>query len=211
MRLFVLSHRQDLLDAVPNQLCFYKVNLSRLRLGRYQNNLLGEGRALLYDLDDNDAEYLGFINARWDYKYPNLQTRLTNLDNTVWPQLEATRVLAPWTTGTSYWGNDWYNQAIEVHPSMAGLLTELASYTGLSLKTDRSSLWANDFICYRDVWHDWRQFWRRCFSHFHNRYGFLLPYRSENMDVSRMPAYFYERVTTLYFANRNDLQVVQLV
>jgi len=211
LRLFVLSHRQDLLDAVSDQPCFHKVNLARLPLGRYQSNLLGEGRAVLYDIDIgvDDADYFGLVNARWDDKYPNLQTRLANLNNMAQPQLAASQVLTPWATDSDE-ASDWYYWTTYFHPSMADLLDELAAFSGLSLRTGRVSLWANDFICQRDVWYSWRQFWRRCFTHFHGRYGFLLPYRSEDMDVARLPAYFYERVTTLYFANRADLHVIQL-
>lgn len=216
IKLFVLSNRRDLLESVPEpraaDVTHQKVYLHDLPLGRLQSNMLGEGRAILHDLDYGDADYVGLANARWDHKYDKLGTRLGNLGEIALEMARPHVVLAPWPTNADWlnYGPDWPGLTVAVHPSMANMLQELYDFTGMPLNTGLVSFWANDFICRREVFESWREHWRRCFNHFHGRYGFLLPYRAENMDVRRLPAYFYERVTTHYFANRVDLEVVRV-
>lgn len=203
LRIFILSHRQDLLDAAPTGKAIRKVDLNTVVEGTFSNNLIGEGRAFLADHDTGYAHYLGFANARWNNKYPHLRTKLEDLSRIAHNMCLPNRVLVAWGS------TDWYTHTLQVHPTMDPLLREMAALTGANL-IDAPTCWAHDFICHRDVWYDWLHYWRKCFGYFHRKYGFMPPMDSTGMDVCRLPAYLYERVSALYFANRPDLEIVQL-
>lgn len=212
LRLFVLYHRQKMLNDVKDNPCFVKINLSKIALGPLASNMLGEGRAFLTDLDVGDAEYVGFANARWDAKYVNLKTRLSKLPAYAADNVRPDVVLAPWATHCKWLniGNNWYGFTLALHGTMKKLLDELKDVTGLDFDTDRPSLWANDFICHRLVFFDFLEHWRKCVQHFFGRYGHLLPFSTWGVDTSRYSAYFYERCGTIFWANRKDLTVHQI-
>lgn len=216
LTLFILYHAEAMLRAVPPLSHFVKINLATLPI-KYCSNLLGEGRAFLANLDTGGADYVGFINARWDQKYPDLSTRLRTLPTTVMRAIDSgvlyrQSVLAPWTTDCQ-WSNisaNWYDFTIRTHRTMQPLLAEWQALTGLSFNTGRRSFWANDFICHRLTYLDFRDYWRACFHHFQRKYGYILPFSTWGLDVSRQPAYFYERCSVAYWANRLDLTVTAL-
>lgn len=211
LTVIVVSHDQKWLRRIhaidKSQRIFKIVSLQHLPLGSLQSNLLGESRALLFD-HQIDSEYVGIINGRWNEKYHYLETKIEQLPSYIIRRLKENVVFAPWPTISTHSGNqeDWYQNTLNVHPEMKKILLELAEFSKLSLSPG-PSLWANDFICHKSHWDEWLVFWRKCFHYFHSRYGFLLPYGSTNLDVARQPAYFYERVTTLYFANQHHLSI----
>lgn len=208
LKIFGLYHKQPILDALPNVDWLTKINLSELKT-EYQYNNLGECRAFLVDLDLGNAEYIGFANARWNKKYHHINVKFEQIGQIADKHMRPDLVLAPWPTN-AFWlnvGADWAALTLTMHPSMGQLLTELATTTGLSTVPNKISLWANDFICHRTVFIEWREHWRKCFKHFHGKYGLKLPFTKFNVDVNRHPAYFYERLTTIFFANRTDLKV----
>ena len=203
LKIFILSHKKDVLDRVPNLGYFEKLDLSVLPLGQYQDNRLGEGRAFLADLKIDNAAYLGFLNGRLPQKYPKL--KWNSAIKSIQSQLKPENVLFAWGAAS-----DWANFSEKVHPGIKKVIQELADFTGLKLTTGRISLWANDFICHRKVWLEWREFWKKCFFEFHKRYNWNFSFSNKGLDPNRKPAYFYERITTLYFANRPDLRLCQI-
>lgn len=220
LNLFVLYHNQGKLDSIPNLDCAQKVNVATINVP-YRSNMIGEGRAFLADLDTKSAQYVGVVNARWDHKYDQfdhkLQTKLADLpayvercvtDGTMNPRT----VHAPWTTDSPMLDikNEWYEFTLKIHPTMEKLLRELQRFTGMEMSNKRRTFWANDFICHRLAYFDFIEFWRRCFRHFHSKYGYLLPMSTYGVDTCRYAAYFYERVSALYWANRTDLEVVPI-
>ena len=166
--------------------------------------MLGESRAFLIDFSDVDEEYVGFINARFDQKYFSLNTRLETLPIVARRLLAPGWVLAPWPAV------DWLSLTAVHHPTMMDLVEELHVLHGLEMKQDRVSVWANDFICHRSVFFDWHRFWRRSFDYFIEKYGIDLPFDDHGTDPSRKTAFFLERITTTYFANRPDVRVIGL-
>lgn len=208
VKVFVLSHLREGFESVPDCPELERVLLGALPLApELQTNLIGEGRAFLADLDAGDAEYVGYMNARAPAKYQifgsskmtwqKLRRRLATLQPGV--------VLAPWIAAPT-----WAAASEDQHPGMLDALFELRDVTGLCLDTGRPSLWANDMVMHRSVWSEWLLHWRRCFAHFHGRYGWDWPVPEAGLDAERKPAYFAERWTTLFFANRDDLVVEQL-
>lgn len=212
LKIITVYHRDEELDRAPADHC--RLNLERLDC-THRSNLLGEGRLFLSDFAAGpaalgDADYVAVANARWDSKYWMIKTRLAGLRAYAEEHARPDLVLAPWPTDCGWLpqGRDWYVYSKRVHPGMRHLLREMLGVTGMSPGTGRVSLWANDFVCHRRVFLEFVAHWRYCFAHFHGRYGHLLPMHTNGMDVARYPAYFYERCSTVYWANRSDLTVV---
>ena len=203
--IYLLSNSVELLHKAEVGSEYYKVYLNDLHKGtRHNSNLYGEGRMLLMSSFDL-ADVVGFANARWNSKYAHLATRLehfTNYADLVTP----TTVYAPWTCKSG-----WLSHTLQVHPTMKNLLDELSEFAGIPLRDDSPTLWANDLVASREVIESWLAFWRKCFMHFDGKYGALLPMAYYNMDPARGPAYFYERVSALYFASRSDLNIIQIL
>lgn len=208
IRIFGLYHKQAALDALPCAEWLVKINLNEL-LVEPRDNCLGEGRAFLADLDLGDAEYIGFANARWNKKYHHIGVKFADIGKIAQKYLKPDIVLAPWPTNAPWlnYGANWAGLTLTMHPSMGALLTELSEFTGMKTTPLKISLWANDFICHRKVFLEWREHWQRCFKYFNDKYGLKLPFTKFNIDINRHPAYFYERLTTIFFANREDLKV----
>lgn len=213
LKVFFLSHKQEILGQVPEMpFATEKVLLGSLPLGEFQDNRLGEGRAFLTDLNTEGADYLGFLNARLIEKYDRWQIHRHRNDMS-WDRvrelssrLEPDKVIAPWNASP-----DWANYSESQHPNMMPILQRMADHAGMKLHTTRPSIWGNDFICEQSVWFSWRAFWRNTFEAVHGWYGWDPPYSTgPNMDASRKPAYVYERITTLYFANHPELQIEAL-
>lgn len=201
--IYVLSNNVELLHKAEVGPEYYKVYLDDLHKGtRHNSNLYGEGRMLMASFEL--ADVTGFANARWNTKYSHLFTRLEYFTNCA-NLLEPNQVYAPWTCPTG-----WLSHTLKVHPTMKKLLDELSEFSGIPLEDDKPTLWANDLIAHREVIEGWLAFWRKCFDHFDGKYGALLPMAYHSMDPSRGPAYFYERVTALYFASRRDLNIIQV-
>jgi len=197
---------------VPKSPALQLVDLTSLSIGSFQNNQIGEGRAFLSNRVRFGSDLTGFANARWDEKYKYLQTKLSDLP-AFCRQFRGHRVvLAPWTTDWPGHGHNtnWMEVTLHWHPSMEPLLLELSELTCLSLDGTRRSLWANDFIASSDVAQDWLNFWRFVFAYFHGRYGFKLPFLPDNLDGARQCAYFYERVTALYFSHAMNVNIIQI-
>jgi hypothetical protein len=103
--------------------------------------------------------------------------------------------------------HDWIELTLHHHPTMQPLIEELLVTKAITRNNHRVSLWANDFVCHRSVLLDWHRFWKTAFRHFYDQYGLELPFGSHGADESRHAAFFLERITTAYFANRLDVRV----
>lgn len=213
LSVFILSHDPARLSAVPYLPEWsQRILLGGLRMGNpdFQDNSFGEGRLFLSDLEPPEAEYVGQLNARTPTKYPWLKVDWPTLDKRVEAKIGPDVVLAPWPTDKgSAPTQDWSAFSEFVHPGMWKLLEEMSCFTGMGLAPNLT-LWANDFVCARAVWLDFRHFYREVVNHFFYKYGARLPFSDDLIDISRKPAYFYERVASLYFANQSKLKIVQL-
>jgi hypothetical protein len=208
LRIFGLYHKQATLDNLPNADWLVKINLNELQT-KHQHNCLGEGRAFLADLDLGNADYIGFANARWNKKYHHIGVKFADISNIIQKHIEPKLVIVPWPTNAPWLnvGANWAALTLTMHPSMGKLLTELSKITGMKTTPNKISFWANDFVCHRKIFLELREHWRKCFNHFNTKYGLKLPFTKFNVDINRHPAYFYERVTTIFFANKDNLKV----
>lgn len=202
LTIHVVYSNQEVLDRIGDRSHIRKVRLDLLPIGKYQVNELAETRFLLSDIP-LDSEYIGFSSARWNEKYPD-NVPLEELDqlplapDVVWVGFPA---LACWAAFSE-----------DVHPGMLPYLQELHAVSGLPALTGHS-FWSNNFICHRQVFADFLAKWRAMFDAMYARHGCNFKFgnnyaRSKLYIPALHPAYFYERLTVLYFANRTDLRMM---
>jgi hypothetical protein len=197
LKVFVLWHDSSRIWRYPWRWYHQYINLSELPIGEFKCEAIAESRAYLADLPiAPEDEYIGMASARWNEKYRHEVTRLENLHhlnlspNVVWA---ADRTPHGWAYNSDYH-----------HPGMYPLLEEMARITGLQL-TNNPTLYGNNFVCHRSVFEDLVVHIRKVISYFHKKYHFDIPFNNGHFDRVRQAAYFYERATMLYFANRSDL------
>ncbi len=212
LHLIVPYHTRPMLEEVPDAPWLTKYCLPDLHMNppALQDNQFGEGRLFLcQDVRHPEwGEYVGVLNARCHKKY---QT-----DNFDWGKVPAAasslypiKVLCPWPTKNG-WSDDWMGYTESVHPGMNRLIAHACNHMKIELVSKGPSLWANDFICHREVWNSWLEFWRGAFHYLHGRFGNDPPFQCPDHYKYRKPALLYERMTTAYFASRTDLQIVKL-
>ncbi len=198
LKVFLLWH-DDGRRGMDQRWYHHYVNLSELPIGEFQSNAIAETRAYMADLPLGDAEYVGLCTARWNDKYRH-NLRLHDLHHlSLSPKVV-------WAAERQY--TDWIGQSDGHHPGMVPLIKEMASAMEMPLSWG-PTLFANNFICHRDVFEDLKAFIRKVVGYFHEKYHFDFPFHIGPHERTRQAAYFYERATMLYFANRPDLILKQ--
>jgi hypothetical protein len=222
LSIFVLSHDDALLAAVPARSELRPVDLRDLGLaGDLATNSLAESRFFLSELAlDVTTEYVGVLSARHDEKYAPRALTLDQLaQGAITPYLRPRRVFGPLVTG---FGGRWVEGSDRVHPGLTALVREAAEEIP-GVDVSRPTVLASSFIAHRDVYLEFIADFRRLFDTFHARYGLDFPhvYRCSTCGTvfedghgryqrDRHGAYFYERVTALYFA-RPQFELVGLL
>lgn len=221
---YVVSHDNQLLDALPSQSYLRRVNLNELGLvDELSSNQLAENRFLLTDqLLSDDFPLVGFVSARWNERFP------------LWPKIdELSPLLGDIATNkNAFCGpqtimasgpqvKDWIGAQDHVHPGMSSLLLEVLEAThrnNLDDSSVRPITMGNNFILNRDTARSFLNFWREAFSFLHSKYGFALPFSYRcarcgytnpggvgRWDATRHAGFLYERVSALYFATSPEL------
>lgn len=220
LTILVVHNDPRWLTAVKDRPFLKKIDLNDLQVGHFQRNELCESRVYISSvLDDLNrrSEYLGMMSARYNDKYPlpffsppRATTRLEGLDllpltkNVIWAADVAELSL----------DGDWTHFAeAGFHRGHMGYVREMMEIAGYDLPQKMRSLWANNFICHTTVMAEFLVEWRRLFYHFYAKYGvdgfdFDVDGAGTHRDVRA--AYFYERLTTLYFAHRTNLTIRQI-
>ena len=142
-------------------------------------------------------EYAGFATWRWHEKCKHLI-----------PLIDLAKLeLEPNVVWYAWGANDWYAESENRHRGIKQYLDMLIEYTGL--QRGKKSFYANQFICHKDVFNDFIDKFNQWFKHF-DSLNFNYNFRVDAKDKPRTPACFYERFSTLYFANRTDLIFKQI-
>lgn len=208
MRLFVIYHDPVVLKAVPDSDFIAKYLLSDLDIpSKYQNNCLAENRFLLYlseHMELLDDEYVGIAAASWNEKYSDVP-RLEQLAEC---DCSPEKVLVPQIAKC------WYSSGCLWHAGIERYLDPVCERNGF--RKEGVGFWSNNFVCHSAVMRDFLKWWRKEFLQCFEEYGFNMsfggyPPRGKNVYKNYMhPAYFYERLTTAYFANQSQLRVCSL-
>lgn len=208
--LSLLYHDPRVLAAIPASVQARRVLLGAVPTDppEWQDNRLAEGRFFLWKdfVPDPAATYVGQLGARLDRKYARLELGWDNLAKRLAAAVGPKWVVAPWPAPP--W---WSDQTEHTHHGSKWVIDDLCRAAGLPMAY-RRTVWAHDFVCEQSVWLDFRKTFRKVLRYFAHKYRSPMgvPFPAVNCDGDRVPAYLYERVTCLYFANRTDLEVVQL-
>lgn len=196
LAIFIAGFDATHFTRIPDQPHLHKVNLSELNEGDHAENALSEHRLFLSAKVENiTAAYVGLLTWRWHQKCRHL----ISLQQVSLLPLQPDIVYAAWPE------QEWYSHSVVQHKGIQPYLDELAEFTGLPLSG--TGLYGNQFICSKEVFEDFLAFFRNCFAHFHQKYGFDYKFWVRPEDANRTPAVFYERVACIYFANRQDLTI----
>jgi hypothetical protein len=229
LKIFIVSHDQKLLDKIPKKRFLVPTSLNELDLPeRLAGNQLAENRFLLTDAMSNiDASWVGFISARWNERFPSWPA-VSQLDWIITSSTPKNQYFAPSTKyGVSGLAvQEWIKNQDIGHPGMSTLLLEavdVMNVRGLAELTTRNISMGNNFIVSKDVARELMDFWQRAFKYFDSKYGFELPFSYGcpdcgfesssgvgRWDSSRHAGFFYERITSLFFASRPDLVAVRV-
>lgn len=192
-KIFILAENDDKLNKIKNNVYFHKVNLSKLEV-QHQINLLAENRIYFSDLVEEKMDFIGFASYRWNEKYKNKledQCRVDIGENQI---LVADKV-----------DKNWADRSESLHPGMGRLLIEMSEISGLNLKCGET-FYSNNYICSKKIFDDFLIYWKFVFNYFYIKYGYNLPFsnswKSNQYKPQLHQAYFYERITMLYFANK---------
>ena len=139
VKIFAVSHSEKLLEHVPQQDSIMRVLLSDLDVKtEFRGESLAENRFLLTDLLINhDAEYCGFVTARWDEKF-DWWPQLSEMSNLLIhePRIKSPALFAP---AFSRVGprqlKFWIQNQDSHHPGMTALLHELVRLHDLQFET----------------------------------------------------------------------------
>lgn len=212
-KIYVLGHDESSFSKVPKRDCIQTLDLNTLELPIQNTNHLAESRMFLLDESyfEHDPDYIGLITWRYDSKYPNL-LGLNDLCDALPDLLDSKTVLAAQPTVCENNGQ-WVTQPLRYMKGGKGILKyleEMAAVMGVPLACSPSA-WANNWIVHKSVLFDYLKFFKKAFNHFHHKYGYDFDFTVVgNLYPVRVPAFFYELVSLLYFSVRNDLKIVQL-
>lgn len=196
--IYILAENDEKLNRVQNHPNFRKINLCSLEIGEFQLGELAENRFYLSNPEYFDV--MGFASASWNKKYHHRIEALVDLK----PQ--ENQVYVADTVGIN-----WAFRSDMNHPGMYKLLKELSSLTGKNLEAG-VTFYSNNFVCHGNVFSEFLPFWKKCFFYLFDKYGLNPPFQNQwsGYKPHLHPAYLYERITMLYFANRQDLEICQL-
>mgnify|MGYP003473949310 CR=1 FL=1 len=192
---YILWHDDSKWSNIPDLPYLVNVNLSNLPIGDFQRNTFSESRFFLHNAKMND--YVGNLTASWNTKYNNLipLNRLCDLEfkpNIVWA---ACKNLYP----------NWFNLQVKTAIRMHNMLCPF-----FKQYPDGPSLWANNFLCSREVYEDFILVWRKVFAIVCKRIDLCIPYGIAPNDSNRKMGYIGELITLMYFASRKDLEIKQI-
>jgi len=219
LKIFAVHNDPAWLAAVGERPFLQRIQLDELAIGRFQLNQLCESRIFLSDLFDDvgeECDFVGVMSARYNDKYPlpfsrdKALTRLEDLDQL---EMTADRV---WAADRAELGpeSEWTHPAEEgFHNGHKEYVEDLIDRSGFALPKDMIGLWANNFICHVSVFEEFLRAWRRLFHDCFDQYGvdsFRFDVDQDGAKPDVKAAYFYERITTLYFCSRPDLKICQI-
>lgn len=206
MKIFVLGHNQESLSQVPDTNYLEGVDLSKLELPVPNTNDLAENRFYLTNPEffRNQPDYIGTLTCNFNSKYHDL-IGLENLDS-IKNLLEPDTVLAAAPTHT-FFKNHWLKWTYSYHQTIEPYMKDLSDIMGIPLTND-DTLWANNFICHKEVFIDFVKTFQKTFQAMHQKHGYNFKMKVD--DTSRTAAYLYERVAMLYFSNRKDLKIKRI-
>lgn len=197
---YVLHEQKTMLEKVKDRKFIKKIDLRELSVEEFQTSDFGENRFFLSgEWKKATTEYIGIASARWAKKYPSVlrPERLYTLKND----------LAPDKVYAANLRENWMAYAAKQYPGIERYICEFAKKMNLKI-TEAPAIDSNNFLCHTEVFHKFMEFWHEAFHLLYDHYGFDLDFESQNYKMK--PTQLYNKITTLYFANQGDLQVLSV-
>lgn len=201
----VIHINDEIINSVDDKLHIKKINLNSLKIDEKYKEIedeLCENRFYLSkEYEKTNTPYIGLGSARWNEKYP-YQIQLEKLPKLHY-ELHPRIVWAAQPTD-----RHWAEQSEYLHKGMMKYIKELADRKSMYIVAGRS-FWSNNFICHKDVFYDFIEFWWDSYNYLYDKYKLDFDFETyENHNLK--PAYLLERITVLYFSNRYDLVIKKI-
>jgi len=205
LKIFVLGHSEESFSTFAKKDFLETVNLNNLNLVVPNVNDYGEARFFMQPLQATGEfpEYVGTLTWRHNSKY--LDAINLELMDTLEPQLLPHVVYA--SAPTSVYFKDWISHTNACHRNIWPYVEGMSDVLGMRPKKT-PTLWANNFVCHREVMRNLMALYSRAVPAINDLYGTKIQIQCE--DPRRTIAYLYERLTMTYFSNRNDLEIRQM-
>lgn len=206
LQLFILGHDSLQLSQVPENSFITKINLNNLSLPITNTNDIAENRFFLLDPDcfAKCPDYIGVLSASYETKYKDL-IRLKDFER-LNKLLDRFIVYAASPT-ESFCNGKWLEYSYSYHKTIKPYIEDMAKTFALKLD-NKPTFWANNFICHKDDFIRFIKFFKDVFKYMHGKYEYN--YNITVDDPNRKAAYIYERISMLYFSNREDLLIRRL-
>lgn len=205
LKIFVLHNDENYLNKIKVNKHIEKINLNNLSINKiHSRNELAENRFMSYLANNlsiiQKYEYIGIASARWNEKYKVYK------EKKVMPIEEVPLVYDEFKKSNVYVAapiSNWYSESCDNHKGIDVYINELLERN--KFKKTGMSFYSNNFICTKKTMVDFLKWWIKEFNYFFEKYGTKYNYDSssfieykENVNC----AYFYERLTISYFANK---------
>jgi len=205
LKIFVLHNDENYLKKIKVNKHIEIINLNKLSGNKiYRINALAENRFIWYLANNlsivGKYEYIGIASARWNEKYK------VDTEKKVIPIEKVPSLHDKFKKSSVYVAapiSNWYNESCENHIGINVYMDELLERN--KFKKTGISFYSNNFICTKSIMIDFLRWWIKEFNYFFEKYGINYNYDSYNFQNHKMHvncAYFYERLTISYFANK---------
>lgn len=188
LKVHVVGHT-DRIQIITDLPFIKKVNLSKLDIGKYQDNQLAESRIFVSDAIEQ-AEYVGVLSYNYRTKWPQLVPWNSLIDLPFRPDLlYCAEIPAP------RW-DDWFMLSC---PGMEPLFRDMVQYSGFCSR-NFPTLMANAFISSWEVFSEFLFHWRRIFYYLYEKYP-PASMTFQSFDDNRRAGYLYEALSALVWAH----------
>lgn len=197
LKIFVLGHDDECLKKVEKLDFVEKINLEKINVDAKP---IAESRFFLSDhIYRCNENYIGTLTHRYKEKYNINLSELKNL------QLQKNNIYACCLTP-----KNWFEHSSDYHtPGINKYLIEISKQFDLPIRKKRA-FFSNNFICHKFIFFEFITKFREIFNYITSKYGFELDFKTDPGQEHRKAAYLYERVSMIYFSNRDDLNIIQI-
>lgn len=190
MKLFIVNSNICLLKKIIEKGFMRKVNLCKINNDRCKDISLGTNK-FIYHLANNDylidEEFVGIADAAWNMKFKNTckmqYLNAATFNNNV--------IYSPCVSTT------WYNDSIVKMPETKELMDDVLNRNSFSKKYGKS-IFSNNFVCHKDIMKKYILWFANNFDYFFDKYK-----NTFTGDMKNKNGFFYERLTSIYFANQD--------